>query len=102
MGGGYHVRVVDLALLATMEMGNSRVVLEFWSSRSQPSADLRFSKDGCSCYSEGRASYHGVSLRPTPAVLFGGRGAATSPHDYADSQTGSGSMRHLYDLRRGG
>jgi len=40
--------VVDLASLATMGVGNLRVVLEFQSSRSQLIANLRFSKDGCS------------------------------------------------------
>ena len=40
-GGGYHVRVVNLASLMTIEMGSPRVVPEFQSSRSQPIAHLR-------------------------------------------------------------
>ena len=107
-GGGYHVRVVDLASLMTMGMGNPRVVLEFQSSRSQPIADLRFSKDGCSLAVIPRDGHliKVFQLRPAPAVLFGGGREATLPHDNVASQPGSdleqsGSVWHLYDLRRG-
>ena len=107
-GGGYYVRVVDLASLATMAMGNPRVVLEFQSSRSQPIAGLRFSKDGCSLAVIPRDGHliKVFQLRPAPAVLFGGGGEAVSPLDNAASQPGSGleqsgSVWHLYDLRRG-
>ena len=53
--------MVDLASLATMGMENPRVI-EFQSSRSQPIEDFELLKGWVfvSCYSEGRASYHGV------------------------------------------
>jgi hypothetical protein len=108
VGGGYYVRVVDLGSLAAIGVGNPRVVLEFQSSRSQPIADLRFSKDGCSLAVIPRDGHliKVFQLRPAPAVLFGGGGGAASPHDNGASQPGSGleqsgSVWHLYDLRRG-
>ena len=87
-GGGYHIRVVDLASLATIGMGNSRVEFDFQNSQSQPIEDLRFSKDG---YLLAVIPTDGdlvkvLQLPPAPAVLFGGGREATSRHGNAASQ----------------
>ncbi|KIJ92648.1 hypothetical protein K443DRAFT_13452 [Laccaria amethystina LaAM-08-1] len=80
MGGGYHF---------AKSASSGIEVLEGWFL--------------VGCYSEGRASYQGVSA--TPGSCGGGR-EATSPHDNATSQPGSGLEQsgpvwHLYDLRCG-
>jgi hypothetical protein len=63
--------VVDLASLRTMGVGNLRVVVEFQSSRSQPLAELRFSKDGSSLAVIPRDGHliKVFQLRPAPVVV---------------------------------
>ena len=60
----------------------------FQSSRSEPIADLRFLRDGCSL-AVIPGDGHLVNVfqpRPDPAILVGGGREATSPHDHAASQ----------------